>query len=284
MGKARFGKDETVECIVDVPLKGPNGESLCVAHKTSTYWFIAGVYLTDDGHVLKITGEEAYLSMPTGTALGEFQAAGSLPAPLPGYEIPTQQYLLAYSLWIIMGALVLLNLLYAFGRRAVVALGWSAKPPDTGALSYGPPVLKTASDRFVFEQVSKLLLPGESVQHQAYALDRSTASGSLFAAATARGFFAALTSQRLLLIKTRVGAFAPLLENHGVEVIARDDIRDMSSEGDALTFHLHDGSVRALVVQNTRKLSNQRAFLRDVPRLVAPAPAQGFTLQLGQQA
>src|SRR5262245_33172527 len=39
-----FGVDETLTCLVDVTLKGPNQEELCVAKKASLYFFVAGVW------------------------------------------------------------------------------------------------------------------------------------------------------------------------------------------------------------------------------------------------
>lgn len=39
--------------------------------------------------------------------LKEYQAAGYLPTTLPQYDIATADYLFGYSLWIIIGVLVL---------------------------------------------------------------------------------------------------------------------------------------------------------------------------------
>ena len=49
MGALRFGKQETVTCIVDVAATGGEGEPACLAFKTTTYWVGGGVYLSDDG-------------------------------------------------------------------------------------------------------------------------------------------------------------------------------------------------------------------------------------------
>lgn len=49
-----FGEKETIHKIVDVDLKGGNGEALYLGYKTHTYFLIAGLYVKDDGYVLGI--------------------------------------------------------------------------------------------------------------------------------------------------------------------------------------------------------------------------------------
>jgi hypothetical protein len=102
MGKLLFGEQEKVTCITDVTLKGADNEALCLAHKTTTYFVGAGLYLKDDGYVLGIKGkaDSSYYNMPTERELKEFQEAGSLPTPLPSYNIGALEYVLGYSLWI----------------------------------------------------------------------------------------------------------------------------------------------------------------------------------------
>jgi hypothetical protein len=100
MGMMIFGIEEDISCIQDVPLRGPDGEELCLAYKTTIKYIIAGVYLRDDGHVLKIQGSDAYYPVPTGSELPALQQAGLLPQPLPSYSIPTMKYVDGYFLWI----------------------------------------------------------------------------------------------------------------------------------------------------------------------------------------
>ena len=78
-----------------------------------------------------------------------------------------------------------------------------------------------------------------------------------------------LTDRRLFFIKTRVGAFKPLLENKGVEELDRGRISRAVEDDYLIAFHLDDGTVRTLWVPIAKKhFSNQEAFLRDIPRLV----------------
>jgi len=71
-----------------------------------------------------------------------------------------------------------------------------------------------------------------------------------------------VTDQRLILIKTRVGAFRPLLENHGVESIERAGIKAASVFGSGLTIELEDGSKLTTSARSSRHVSGQKEFLR----------------------
>ncbi len=115
---AKFGTQEEVTCIQDVSLKGPNDESLCLGYKVSTKFFIAGVYVKDDEYVLGIKGESSYLPIPEGADLADFRAEGLLPAVFPAYRIPTLDYVVGYSLWIILGGYsAFMGLRYWWRRR-----------------------------------------------------------------------------------------------------------------------------------------------------------------------
>lgn len=103
MARLTFGKQETIRVVEDVPLQGPNGEDLVLSYKTSTYFAGAGIYVSDDGYVLAVRGENgSYFPMPSGDRLQALQTAGSLPSPLPAYSLPVMDYVLGYSLWLIL--------------------------------------------------------------------------------------------------------------------------------------------------------------------------------------
>lgn len=91
------GKQEDIKCLQ--PVEKTNYK-LC--HKYSKHFFIAGIYLSDDGYVLA-GGDNAteYIALDK-TKITELQAAGSLPNPLPPYSIALTQYLVGYSLWLII--------------------------------------------------------------------------------------------------------------------------------------------------------------------------------------
>jgi hypothetical protein len=259
MGKMLFGKDETVTCIQKVPVTGSHGEALCLAHKTTKYFFVAGVYVRDDGYVLGVEADPTtyYPLGPERTA--ELQESGMLPRPLPPYSVSWFDYAFGYSLWIILAGLVVAwRVKKTFVDRR---LAEDAVTPT----SFGPPALLTSADRFVAQQVTPLLVAGEAVQHQAYAL-AGTPDDARTALVPAN--YAVLTDRRLFLFKVRVGAFGPLLENLGCDAIERQRITGVAVDDRAIEVRLDDGTARLLWVHRTKKLSNQRAFLRDVPRLL----------------
>lgn len=265
MGKLMFGKDETLTCIQPVTLKGADGESLCLAFKTSKYFVGAGVYLKDDGYVLKATSQkDLYYPMPAPEELKAFQAQGLVPDPLPAYSVPVVEYLFGYSLWIVIAGVV------AF-ERLKSARTKKRKARDAAIpVSFGPPKLQTDGDRFIAQTVAPMLRPGEQVQHQAYG-QRDRGDG-VMAAAKNVGLFAVLTNQRLIFVKTKIGAFKPILENHGVEEVPREAIVDAVEEDYLIGFPLNDGTVRTiLVVPQEKHFTNQQAFLRDVPRILGKA-------------
>ena len=263
MGRLAFGKDEVLTCLQDVDVRGKDGEALCLAHKKATFFVGAGVYVKDEGYVLRAKGKDIYYPLAADD-IAELQQEGSLPTPLPPYEMSWFDYAFGYSLWIILGGMAVIALV-----RNVLKTRRRAADAAT-PVSLGPPHLSTKADRWLDEQVQPLLRFGETVQHQAYTLDGGPPT-SVVAAASATSTYVVLTSQRLLLFRARVGAFGPLLEVRGTEEIDRTAIQQVTAEDANLYFHLADGTVRHFFVASTRKLGNQRAFLRDVPRILAPS-------------
>jgi hypothetical protein len=264
MGRVMFGTEEHLTCIQDVPLKGPDGEALCLAYKSSLHFFVAGIYLSDDGYVLRVVGQNAYLELPTGDELQALQAQQSLPDPLPPYSIPLADYAFGYSLWLILLAMAAFELLRRQRTRARHAR--DAQIP----LTEGPPLIQTEGDRFIESQMKAILQDGERVQHQAYTTDAMETAG---AALRAKAYFAALTERRLILIEARVGAFKPILENKGVHEVPRANITGVREDTYVLTITLNPGgALRLRVPSSERHFSNQKAFLRDLPRLWGGAP------------
>lgn len=108
-GVATFGWSDDITCLTDVELRGQNDEALCLAYKTSIYHAVAPVYLRDDGYVLKVLGDGSYYPMPDGDALIAFQADGSLPSPLPPYELSVEDYFAGFAVWIIIAVFIVLG-------------------------------------------------------------------------------------------------------------------------------------------------------------------------------
>jgi hypothetical protein len=280
MGQLRFGKEEAIRCIADVALKGEHGEELCIAYKTSTYWVGAGVYVRDDGYVARARGggsSTTYYSL-TKEEIAAHQSAGLLPTPLPAYRLPVADYMLGYSLWLVLVFSIAWAVLAGWlkaRRRARYAAAVAGSPVD-----FGPPDLHTEMDRFVATHAASQLGADERVHHQAYAVDRDMSSAGMLGAMAAKAYYAVVTSHRVLLFGTRVGAFGPLRECLGVESIPRSQIAMVSVDEEVITLSLATGEERVLFVKSTRALSNQTRFLHQVPRLLrgeaapfAPPPA-----------
>lgn len=117
----------------------------------------------------------------------------------------------------------------------------------------------TTTDEYIREQVQPLLRSGEQLLHTGYLV---TMGSGLVGAMRAKASFAAVTDQRLILIKTRVGAFRPLLENRGVDSIERGNIKGAIVYGSGLTIELEDGSKLTTSARRSRHVSGQKDFLR----------------------
>jgi hypothetical protein len=121
---------------------------------------------------------------------------------------------------------------------------------------------KTKTDRYILDQVTPSLGPQERVILCAYLVAPIEGGkvGVFISAATSMAAFAVLTDQRLLLIQTRIGAFEPLLENHGLIGLQRSGIQGAYA-GRKLILELSDG--RMLEYQDNRSskhVSTQREF------------------------
>ncbi len=105
-GEARawtpFGTVEHTTPIEDVALTTPEGDALYLGYKTSTVYFLLGVYFRDDGYVLGLRSSPKHIGeMPPPDVLAELQKQGKLPNPLPPYRLGIGDYIMGFSLWII---------------------------------------------------------------------------------------------------------------------------------------------------------------------------------------
>lgn len=104
--RTKFGSDERIFFVANVEAKGPNGERLILAYKTTTHNFLLGTSVSDDGYVLAVVGErDKYYRMPTGAELERLQSQGFLPRPLPPYSLNLFDYFFGYSLWIFLASI-----------------------------------------------------------------------------------------------------------------------------------------------------------------------------------
>ncbi|MFD2588918.1 tetratricopeptide repeat protein [Croceitalea marina] len=108
-----FGKSENIEEIIDLDAKGPNGEDVYLAYKTSGYYFFMGAYMADEGYVLGIRGKTSYYPLDKNQIIA-YQENGFLPKPLPEYKIPFKDWLWGFALWILLSVL---GLIWFFPNR-----------------------------------------------------------------------------------------------------------------------------------------------------------------------
>ena len=136
----KFGKTETIHHIQDVKITGQNNEELYLGHMTRVQNFLLGMYIEDAGYVLGVKGDsKRYYQMPEGEQLARLQRNGSLPDPLPTYEIATLDYVFGYSLW---WTLVLTALFYgvrAIRKRNAPEPAASATAQPSGTTASPPP-------------------------------------------------------------------------------------------------------------------------------------------------
>jgi hypothetical protein len=111
-----FGSDEKIRSLSNTKLRSPSGETLYLAHKVTTQFFLLGVHVKDDGYVLGVQGDsKKYYRMPDNAYVQRWQQQGLLPNPLPRYRLGMFDYLIGYSLWL---ALAAMGAWYGFKRWA----------------------------------------------------------------------------------------------------------------------------------------------------------------------
>lgn len=99
--KLCFGVDEDLRTIQKVDVKGPEGESLNLARKIRMDCFVLPYTVSDDGYVLAKEDGKSYFSLSE-DQISQFQQQGTLPTPLPPFELSTLDFVFGYSLWLVI--------------------------------------------------------------------------------------------------------------------------------------------------------------------------------------
>ncbi|CAN5264885.1 hypothetical protein BH10PSE9_BH10PSE9_08980 [soil metagenome] len=118
---AMFGKDETIHFIQDVSITSQDNKPLFLGYKTTTNWILAGVSISDDGYVFGLREDHSKYIETTPDEIAKFQKSGLLPDPLPPYKIPLIEYILGYSLWIVIPIVALVYLIGWMRKRKTPA-------------------------------------------------------------------------------------------------------------------------------------------------------------------
>lgn len=250
------------------------GDTVCLGYRWHTFDVGLPAWLIDDGYVIHYVGQYDREDEPLSELdVAQLQADGWLPDPLPPYAMPWWAYVGGFSLWWVLaiGAVVTVAIVRGRRRRARI----DAETP----VADGPPALLTDGDRFIHGEVEPLLRDGERITHQAYTLDSILPSFTKHAPLEAKLMapqwdpdvrFAVLTTERLLLVHTRVGRIKSIIyENHGVDAYELGELVAARRNRDAIDLRLGDGTTLRLVVHDHKHLSNQAAFRRDLPRIIA---------------
>ena len=116
----QFGNVEDIHFIQDVDVTGSKGEKLYLAYKTSTMFALLPVYITDDGYVLGVSGEDSYYTL-TEKQIADLQGSDLLPKPLPSYGLELMDYAFGYLLWLVLAGLVLFYVVRAKLRKPSAA-------------------------------------------------------------------------------------------------------------------------------------------------------------------
>lgn len=100
--KGLFGKSSSIKEIQELEVQGPEGQDLYLAYRTTSQFFIAGLYLKDEGYVLGIRGKYGSYYPLKQEQIKQMQKVGQLPKLMPEYNIPWQEYAFGYSGWLII--------------------------------------------------------------------------------------------------------------------------------------------------------------------------------------
>lgn len=113
-----FGERDSLHYLQDVEITGEGGESLVLAERTTIRFFIAGLYFIDHGPVLRPkTGNEGFYYTLTDELIAKYQQQGLLPTPLPIYKPSIFDYVIGYSLWLMIAYIFIHFKVEAFFKK-----------------------------------------------------------------------------------------------------------------------------------------------------------------------
>ncbi len=79
-------------------------EPLWIKGKITTYFFVGGVFVRNDGCVLATKGsKDSYHPLPSRGEIAALQQAEILPNPLPEFRTPPLELFMGFLVWIVFG-------------------------------------------------------------------------------------------------------------------------------------------------------------------------------------
>lgn len=105
--KFEFGATESIRKIQDVDIKGSEGEALFLGYKITRQAILLPYAMSDDGYVLGVRQNHDRYYALTPEQIAAFQNEGSLPNPMPKYEIEKLDWAIGHALWLTMPIVLL---------------------------------------------------------------------------------------------------------------------------------------------------------------------------------
>jgi hypothetical protein len=141
----------------------------------------------------------------------------------------------------------------------------------------------TKCDEFIHNELKPRLQPDETVAVTGFLFNKSLGLAALVGPLALAGsgyFFAALTTRRLFLIRTKMGFFSLKMANEGVIEIPYADMKAVERGGFAnqktITISLKDGTALKYRLNTiARYTSGQKEFIDTLCRLQAEAAKNG---------
>jgi hypothetical protein len=170
--KMMFGQQDSLTKLADTQLLDQNGSKLSLCTKSTSYFFILGVYASGDV-VLCDETLKGYYPLPEGSELSAYQKAGKLPDPLPAADMSAFDYVLGYSLWIGLACWGVWHLFSS--RRAKTQMAESTSLTSTAVLramatslvaGQGDVAAGTKAAQAVYEQIAETPLQDAALQKE----------------------------------------------------------------------------------------------------------------------
>lgn len=98
--KFEFGATESIRKIQDVDIKGTEGEALYLGYKITRQAILLPYTMSDDGYVLGVRENTQRYYPLSAEQIAAFQNEGSLPNPLPKYQIDKLDWAIGHALWL----------------------------------------------------------------------------------------------------------------------------------------------------------------------------------------
>ena len=270
-----YGAEDHLDCLaypattVSLPADQFPGEQMCIGYRYTVHWAGIPYWISDEGYVLTTQRGKQYISLKP-DAITELQGEGSLPAAMPPYAIPIGWRMGQIASYGLIAALIAAAAWRARGKRQL------RKARGTAAITTTGPVLEKRGDREIAEAMRAHLEAGEHITHQALAWDRKP--DSVGNSLRGQRHLVALTDRRLLLSTSKIGLFGGFRGKPHLRPIPRDHIVSVLPGDEDLTLHVRDTDVSTWSLRLIVPLApggfsraNQRAFLLDLPRLLAVA-------------